>query len=52
VIEGFGLVIVFVEHLQNVTTNNGDSLTDLHIPKNTVTTAHVKSSQSFLAFVR
>jgi hypothetical protein len=42
---GFGLVIGFIEHLQNVTTNNYDSLTQLHIPKITVTTAHIKSSQ-------
>jgi hypothetical protein len=34
---GFGLVIGFIENLQNVTTNNYDSLT--------VTTAHMKSSQ-------
>jgi hypothetical protein len=46
---GFGLVIGFGEHLQNVTTNNYDSLTDLHTPKIAVTTAHLKSSQSSLA---
>jgi hypothetical protein len=41
---GFGLGIGFIEHLQNVTTNNYDSLTELHAPKITVTTAHIKSS--------
>jgi hypothetical protein len=44
----FGLVIGFLEHL-NVTTNNYDSLTELHTPKITVTTAHIKSSLSSLA---
>jgi hypothetical protein len=39
------LVIGFIEHLQNVTTNNYDSLTELHALKFTVTTAHIKSSQ-------
>jgi hypothetical protein len=39
----------FIEHLQNVTTNNYDSLTELHTPKITVTTAHIRSSQSSLA---
>jgi hypothetical protein len=34
----FGLVIGFIRHLQNVTTNNYDSLTKLHTPKITVTT--------------
>jgi hypothetical protein len=43
---GFGLVIGFIEHLQNITTNNYDSLTELHAPKITVTAAHIKSSQS------
>jgi hypothetical protein len=41
----FGLMIEFIEHLQNVTTNNYESLTELHIPKITVTTEHIKSSQ-------
>jgi hypothetical protein len=36
----------FVELLQNVTTNNYDSLTESHPAKITVTTAHIKSSQS------
>jgi hypothetical protein len=27
---GFGLIIGFIEHLQNVTMNNYDSLTELH----------------------
>jgi hypothetical protein len=47
--EGFGLVIRFIEHLQNITTNNCDSFTELHIPKITVTAAHIKYSQSSLA---
>jgi hypothetical protein len=42
---GFQLVIRFIERLQNVITNNCDSLTQLHTPKITVTTAHIKSSQ-------
>jgi hypothetical protein len=32
-----------------VTTNNYDSLTELHTPNITVTTAHINSSQSSLA---
>jgi hypothetical protein len=46
---GFGFVIDFIEHLQNVTVNNYDSLTELHTPEITVITAHVKFSQSSLA---
>jgi hypothetical protein len=46
---GFGLVIGFIEHLQNIITNNYDSLTELHTPKITVTTAHIKCYQSSLA---
>jgi hypothetical protein len=42
------LVIGFSEHLQNVTTNNYGNLTELHNPKITVTTAHIKPSQSLL----
>jgi hypothetical protein len=38
-----GLVIEFIGHLHY------DGLTELHIPKITVTTAHIKSSQSSLA---
>jgi hypothetical protein len=34
-----------------VTTNNYDSLTELHTSKFTVTTAHIKSSQSSLSVV-
>jgi hypothetical protein len=36
---GFGLVIGFTEHLQNVIKNNYDSLTELYTPKITVTIA-------------
>jgi hypothetical protein len=32
-------MIGFIEHVQNVTTHNYDSLTELHTPKITVTTA-------------
>jgi hypothetical protein len=42
---GFGLVIVFIEHLQIVTTKDYISLTNLHTPKITLTTEHVKTSQ-------
>jgi hypothetical protein len=35
--------------LTPVTTNMYDSFTELHTPKITVTTAHIKSSQSSLA---
>jgi hypothetical protein len=45
----FGLVIGYIEHLQNVTTNNYDSLIQLRTPKTAVTTAHLKYSQSSLA---
>jgi hypothetical protein len=37
--------IGFIELLQNVTTNNYYSLTELHAPKITVTIAHIKSIQ-------
>jgi hypothetical protein len=43
------LVIEFIELLQNETTNNYDSLSELHTLKITVTTAHIKSSQAVLA---
>jgi hypothetical protein len=46
---GFGLMIGFIEHLQNVTTNNYDSLIELHTPKITLIPAHKKSYQSSLA---
>jgi hypothetical protein len=46
---GVRLVSGFTEHLTLVTTNNYDSLTELHTPKITVTTAHIKSSQASLA---
>jgi hypothetical protein len=39
------LVIGFIETLPNVTTSNYDSLTELHSPEITVTTAHMKFSQ-------
>jgi hypothetical protein len=42
-------VIGFIEHLQNLTTNSYDNLTELHTPKITVTTANIKSYQSSLA---
>lgn len=42
---GFELVIVFSEHLQNVNTNNYNTLAELHIPKITVNWAHIISSQ-------
>jgi hypothetical protein len=48
---GFGLVIESIKHLQNITTSNYDSLTELHTPKITVTTAHIKSSQPFFSFI-
>jgi hypothetical protein len=37
----FGLVIGFIGHLQDVPPNNYDSLTELHAPEITVTTAHI-----------
>jgi hypothetical protein len=49
---GFGLMIRFIGLLKNVTTDNYDSLTELHIPKVTVTTTHIKFSESFLAVAR
>jgi hypothetical protein len=38
--KGSGLMSGFIEHLQNVTTNNYDSLTELHTPKIIVIAAH------------
>jgi hypothetical protein len=45
----FGLVIVFMEHLQNVTTHNICSVTELRTPKITMATAQINSSQSSLS---
>jgi hypothetical protein len=42
----FGLVIGFTEHLQNMTINNYDSLTEICTPNITLTAAHIKSPQS------
>jgi hypothetical protein len=39
----------FAEHLENATANNYESLSELHTPEITVTTAHMKSFQAFLA---
>jgi hypothetical protein len=41
---GFVLVIGSIGHLQNVTTNNYNSPTELDIPKITVIIMHIKSS--------
>jgi hypothetical protein len=46
-----GLVIGFIEYLENVTTNNYDSLTGLHAPKITLITAHIKSQFSMSSSV-
>jgi hypothetical protein len=40
----FGFVTGFSDHLQVVTTNYYNSLTELHVPNITVTTAHIKYS--------
>jgi hypothetical protein len=40
---------IYCTFIQLVTTNNYDSLTELHTTKITVTTVHIKSSQSSLA---
>jgi hypothetical protein len=39
------MVIVFTEHLQNVTINNYNSLTELHTTKIIVSSAQIESSQ-------
>jgi hypothetical protein len=41
---GFRFVIEFIGHLQNVSANNFENLTELHTPEITVTTEHIKSS--------
>jgi hypothetical protein len=41
---GFGLIIVFLEHLQIVTTSNCSTIANSHTPK--FTTARTKSSES------
>jgi hypothetical protein len=38
-----------IEHVENITTNNYDSPTELRTPKITVTSAHIKSYQFSLA---
>jgi hypothetical protein len=48
---GVGLVVVFIEPLQKVATNNHDNFTGLHTPNITVTTAHINCSLSSLAVV-
>jgi hypothetical protein len=47
---GFRLIIGFTGHLRNVTTNNYDSITELPIPKTTVTTSRINSFQ-FAVFI-
>jgi hypothetical protein len=49
--EGFGLIIGFIDHLQNITPNDYeyDSLTELHTPKIMITAAYIKSPQFSLA---
>jgi hypothetical protein len=47
-VRGFGLYIGFIDHLQVISRNNYNSLTELHTPNITVTTAHIKFSQSSL----
>jgi hypothetical protein len=40
----FGLITGFIEHLQIVITKKYDSRTELHTPKITLTTSHIKTS--------
>jgi hypothetical protein len=44
-IDGVGLVIGIIEHLQNLTTTKDYALTVLHTSQITVTTGHIKFSQ-------
>jgi hypothetical protein len=41
---GFGLAIVFTDHLQILSTSNYNSLTEFQTPTINVATAHIKSS--------
>jgi hypothetical protein len=45
----FVFVIGFTEHLQNITTNSLNRITQLHTPKITLPTAKVTSSQTLVA---
>jgi hypothetical protein len=45
---GFGFDIGFIDNLQIVTTSNYNSLMELHTLNITITTEHIKSSQSSL----
>jgi hypothetical protein len=42
---GFGLMMGFTEHLQNITTNKDYALIVLNTSQITLTTVHIKSSQ-------
>jgi hypothetical protein len=46
---GFEMNIEFIDHLRIVTITDYTSLTELHTPNITVTTAHIKSSLHRLA---
>jgi hypothetical protein len=51
-LSGYRQDIDWLSDLLNITTSNYDSLSELHIPKITVTTAHIKSSQSAVCLVK